>query len=217
MRAAASSALLQGALTMALPVGLAIGFAGAAYKVWENLSGAKDAAEQLGERVKLAETFHKVAEEVAKIQQGIREIGQTSQQIAVSAMTEAQFRLVSFQLSISQQRAMADSLDAARTQRNSPADKLCFLIKVWQSPSGAQRTLRLSNWHCYKRNSTKRLQRWGTLSISLTRKALRPPKGREMLGCNPTEAVWKACIRACAAPDWFPSSKNQNFRAGRPG
>jgi len=66
---------------MALPIGLAIGFGEAAYKIFQGLSGSADAAEKLSERADLAERFKQIAEQVAKIQASMRDIGQSANRL----------------------------------------------------------------------------------------------------------------------------------------
>jgi hypothetical protein len=82
-------------------------------KLYNKLTDAKAEADKLAQTEKLSEAFRKVAEEVAKIQAGIRDIGQTSQQVAINAMVEAQFALISLQARVSMQRSLADSLRAS--------------------------------------------------------------------------------------------------------
>lgn len=112
--AIASSQLLGPLLQGAFSIVAVVGFLEVAKGIYDRLTDIKQKEDEIAHQIGLAETFHKIAEEVAKVQTAFENVGKTQVQITLAAQAEAQFRLVSAQLLAQQQDAMAKQLAAQK-------------------------------------------------------------------------------------------------------
>jgi ABC-type transporter Mla subunit MlaD len=113
LRAVASSELLQGALSAALPVGLAIGFLEVAGRLGETLKNAFDVAvgikasdELIAASAHIEESLHKIAERTAEAAAAYERLGKSAQTVAIMDKADASAKLQSSQAQLALLKSM---------------------------------------------------------------------------------------------------------------